>query len=147
MLWTPHTLADQRRSSAIRLAEGVLATDGLLTAHLREALSIAIWKYTEADGKFRTRYRSAAAVGAADKLLNHEHVVTRKRLIDRMLAEPGRCAEIMSTAVGCCVLRDEHALLTAVEKQDPTLDGWARYHAAGIEVVDLAAPRRSASAA
>ncbi len=147
MLWTPHPLGDERRSSAIRLAAGVLATEGLLMAHLREALSIAIWKYTEADGKFRTRFRSAGGVGAPDKLLNHEHVITRKKLIDRMLAEPGRCAEIMATAIGCCVLRDEHVLLGAVEKDDPNLEGWARYQAAGIEVVDLSTSSKATSPA
>ncbi len=94
--------------------------------------------YTEADGKFNTRYRSRSAIGAVPKLLNHEHVVTRKALIAEMIAAPERVDEVMASAVACCVLRDEHQRLAAVERADPTLVGWARYRAAHIEVIDQA---------
>lgn len=137
--WVGHKEADARRRSAIRLAEAVLSVaDELTDAHLKEALSIAIWKYTEVHGKNKTRYRSRAAIGASSSEINHEHVVTRKSLIAEMIASPDRVEEIMSGAIACCVLRTEHTKLAAVEKANPELVGWDRYKAAGIEVVDLA---------
>lgn len=69
--WKAHKDADARRRSAVRLAEAVLSVaDELTDAHLKEALSIAVWKYTEAQGKNRTRYRSRAAIGAASSMIN-----------------------------------------------------------------------------
>lgn len=135
--WRPHRQADDRRASAIALAHVVVDAEGLTTAHRREALSLAIWKFTEADGKWNTRYRSAGAVGVGWRFLNHEHVVTRRVLIDRLLADPCRCAEIMASAVGCCVLRDEHRRLSMVEREHPGVDGWERYCLAGLTVIDL----------
>jgi hypothetical protein len=137
--WVAHREADARRRSAIRLAQAVLSVaDELAEAHLKEALSIAIWKYTEANGKNKTRYRSRAAIGAPASEINHEHVVTRKSLIAEMIKSPDGVEEIMSGAVACCVLRTEHSTLAAVEKESPELTGWDRYKAAGIEVIDLA---------
>lgn len=139
MTWRPHPEGDRRRASAACLAAAVLATDGLTDAHRRYALDKAIWLYTEADGKSNTRFRSAAAVDVRDpKLLNHEHVIPRRVLIDEMLAEPGRCAEIMAKAVGCVVLREENRRLTEQDRAKPGLEGWERYRVAGIEIVDLA---------
>lgn len=119
------------------MAEALLsASDRLTPAHLRESLSLAIWKFTEADGKWNTRYRTESAVGALSTVLNHEHVVTRRSLVDRLLAEPERCPEIMTSAIACCVLRDEHELLSNVERARSGLEGWERYRAAGLVVVD-----------
>jgi hypothetical protein len=58
--WRPHPDGDARRASAVRLAAAVLAADGLTNAHRREALALATWLYTEADGKWNTSYRSVA---------------------------------------------------------------------------------------
>jgi len=140
--WLPHSDGDARRASAIRLAEAVLGAEDLTHSHRRETLSLAVWFYTEADGKWNTRFRSSAAIGASPKLLNHEHVVTRRSIVDRLLAEPERCAETLQSAVGCCVLREEHRQLTALERTDRSLTGWGRYAAAGIEVIDLLTGRR-----
>ena len=60
------------------------------------------------------RYRSAAAVGAPELLLNHEHVVTRRSIVDQLLADPERCAEPQQSAVDCFVLHEEHRKLTAL---------------------------------
>jgi hypothetical protein len=54
------------------------ATD-LMPEHRDWLLSGAVWKYTEADGKWNTRHRSRDAVGIQDTgRLNHEHVYQRK---------------------------------------------------------------------
>jgi hypothetical protein len=105
----------------------------------RKALDLAIWLFTEADGKYRTRFRSVGALEVNDpRPLNHEHVLPKRVLIDRLVAEPDRCDEILRSAVAYTVLREEHDGLNAAERSDPTLDGWGRYRAAGITVVDLA---------
>jgi len=54
--WAPHPDNDARRASAVQLAESVLAAEGLTLAHRREALSLGVWFYTEADGKWNTRW-------------------------------------------------------------------------------------------
>jgi hypothetical protein len=64
--------------------------------------------------------------------------VTRKVLVDRLVAAPERCEQTMQGAVACCVLRDEHKRLTALDGASRSLTGWQRYAAAGIEVIDLA---------
>jgi hypothetical protein len=33
-------------------------------------------------------------------------------------------------------VRSEHDLLTEADRADPTLEGWARYRATGITVID-----------
>ena len=140
--WKPHPRGDARRISAIRIAKLVLAANGLEPEHRNELLSIAVWKYTESDGKFKTRFRSAGALHERDlKKLNHEHVIPRKWLRDEMLQAPAECEPIMGRAIGCVVTREEHLRLTSVSKQNPSLQGWARYVAAGVRVFDLEAGR------
>jgi len=136
--WVPNRLGDERRRSAVNVARLALDADDILPEHRHWLLSVAVWKYTEADGKWNTRHRSRAALGITDKRhLNHEHVFPRKWLRERMLAEPDRFQEIMAMAVACLVTRNEHVRLTDVTRAHPELEGWNRYAAAGIEVVDL----------
>lgn len=138
-IWQPHIDSERRKASAVRLAELVLAAgDDVTLAHRKEFLSIAIWKYTEADGKYDTRYRSAASIGEPVSTLHHEHVFTRKALVAQLLEEPERCSEIMATAVGCVILREEHKKLAVAERANPELTGWGRYSRAGVRVIDLA---------
>lgn len=141
--WTPRRDSDACRASSVALARAVLAArDELTPAHLREALKVAVWKYTESDGKYSTRYRSEAALDAPSQLVHHEHVTTRRSLVDQMIAEPANVEKIMSTAIGCVVLRSEHATLGAIERANPSVMGWDRYRLAGITVWDLAERQR-----
>lgn len=73
--------------------------------------------------------------------MRHEHVVTRKALSERLFAgeEP---EQVLRDAVACIVTVEEHARLSAY---DNTYDGWARYGAAGIQVVDMANQSRARS--
>jgi hypothetical protein len=64
-----------------------------------------------------------------------------------MLAEPGRCDEIMAMAVACVVTRAEHDRLTALTRTRHDAVGWDQYAAAGIEVVDLGAAGATGRAA
>ena len=129
--------AQERRRSAIRIAEAIIAAPSIMPVHRRELLSIAIWKYTEADaGKWGIRYRSEEVVHGPVASIQHEHVIPRKQLVDQMLENPGRTAEILAMAQACLVTVAEHARLTAVP--DGTA-GWERYRAAEVVVLDMAA--------
>jgi hypothetical protein len=131
-------MADERRRSAIEIACLALEATDLFAEHRNWLLSVAVWKYTEADGKWNTRHRSRAAVCVDDiGKLNHEHVYSRKWLRLRMLEQPDRHRELMALAVGCVVTREEHVRLTAQERTRPDLIGWDRYTELGIDVVDL----------
>lgn len=136
--WKPHKDSEKRRNSAIAIAEAALAyRNDITVSHLREILSIAVWKYTECDGKYATRFRSEAALFAPSPQVHHEHVVPRKQLVDQMLANPELVRKILGEAIGCVVLRSEHRALAQVEKADDSLSGWDRYRTAGIVVWDM----------
>ena len=140
--WSPRKDSEMRVASALVLVQAILnVSEQMVQSHLRESLSIAIWKYTECDGKYTTRFRSRGAIENPKGKLNHEHVVTRKSLIDELLVTPNEFETIMAKAVACTVLTSEHALLRSVEKDNSALVGWQRYRAAGIEVYDLAEQR------
>ena len=129
--------AEQITQSAILLTEIILANrkPEILDAHLRRVLGELIWKTTEADGKHNTAYWSEAAIACADRRkLVHEHVITKKDLIDQLLAaEPTEAGLILNQAVACIVTTDEHNNLS---KHDKTAKGWRRYDLAEVRVVD-----------
>ena len=78
-------------------------------------------------------YRSVGAreLAPADRrVLRHEHVETRKQVIDEITAEPSRTRESV-LALACVVTESEHQRLTAVSEH---LRGWDRYRGAGVDV-------------
>jgi hypothetical protein len=128
--------ADDRELSAIRLAQAVLGAEGVVDPHRKEMLGIAVWKYTEAkSSKYGLRYRTPAAISAGPTVkLQHEHVRTKAAIVQELLAAgPSLAPVVLSSAVGCVVTKDEHAMLTALPK---SYQGWARYSAAGLSVID-----------
>lgn len=131
MPWFPHADRDERLRSAINIAALVLANQSILVpAHQRELLSLAVWKATECDGKWSTRFRSKGVMtGPLGVKMNHEHVVTRKWMISSMISNPDRVTKLLSLAVGCMVTTDEHRHLTEGW-------GWERYLNAGVVVMD-----------
>lgn len=131
----PHPRADARRASAVRIAELLVREPAIVDEHMRELLGIALWKFTEADGKFRTRYRSAGVLSNELAPIEHDHVITRKELIERMRSHPDQIEQLMRLAEGCLVTVDEHRRLTAV---GDVLSGWDRYRLAGVDVFDMA---------
>lgn len=141
--WSPRRDSELRKTSAIAIAESVLSVrDSLAPAHLREILSIAVWKFTECDGKYSTRFRSEGALFAPSSRVHHEHVVPRRLIVDQLLSKPGNARAILSGAIGCVVLREEHHALGEVERENESLSGWDRYRAAGIIVWDLQSQMR-----
>jgi len=122
--------------SAITAIEGILSLL-ILERHKRDLINGMLWKITEARGKYTTRFRSTGACDAPNGAkLQHEHVFTRKDLVDEILKHPERARAIASTAVGCTVTRAEHERLTRITREQPHLQGWQRYEAAGVTVVD-----------
>jgi hypothetical protein len=142
-LWTEPAQADAVRRDAIALAKFAVTSPDLRDVTRKEVLSkyvLILLTHGTSNGKYGTRYRSAGALDITDPaLLEHEHVYPRKWLIEQMLAAPDAVEMILTTfALACTVTKDEHRLLAAAERANPGLDGWQRYHAAGVVVTDLA---------
>ena len=136
--WGPPANEEQIFTAAIATARFAVSSPDLFDKYRRELLNNVLWLVTVApSGKYGTRFRSRAAVEDPNAQLRHEHVYTRHSLIEQMMAEPDAIERVIrERAIGCVVTRDEHRLLTQFDK---THDGWERYRAAGIEVLDMAA--------
>ena len=140
----PRDDTSDRVTSAKRIISALLGLRSTVRDdHLRELLSVCLWKITEAepDHKHRTRFRSERALKARARDLRHEHVFERSKLIEELLSNPARADEIADLAVACTVTAAEHQLLEAACRNDPGLSGWARYKAAGIRVIDMTTKR------
>jgi hypothetical protein len=127
-----------RRRSAIELAKLIALTDNpnILEVHKRMGfLTYVLWLATEHDGKYKTRFKSEAAMTITDKkLLRHDHVIQRRIIADKLLAAKTETdiEAIMEDVVGCTVTKAEHDLLGQFDH----LSGWQRYRAANIVVID-----------
>lgn len=129
---------EEKRASAVALAVTVLGARGALNVHRNELLSICVWKWTEAHGKYKgCRFWTRAALDAERPQLAHEHVVPR-RLIVRALIELDEVSDVPDLlarmAVACVVTRSEHDRLPEASWDELLANPWARY--SGIEVVD-----------
>jgi hypothetical protein len=134
---------DERRDSALRLIQQMLALRDVLSVHHSELLSIGLWKWTEASGvaphaKYHVPLRSYGAIDLATPAsINHEHVWPRKWMVDQLLQRQDWTAESLrqfleTYGVACVVTVEEHARLGASRSS-----GWARYIDAGIRVRDM----------
>jgi hypothetical protein len=137
--------AELKFASARELVKLALRETGMLAAHRKHLLKLAQWWVTEADGKWKTRFRSAAVIELAQgdpqspkaqTAINHEHVYGRAELADRMLRDPSQVDSILELCEGCIVTVDEHRELT-LQKH---VQGWDRYREAGVLVRDMALP-------
>src|SRR5215472_5310957 len=115
MAFQPHPLADRRRRSAAALIKQLLSikSSEVLPEHVRELIDCLLWKITEADGKTNTRFKTSGALGCTDnKLLRHEHVYQKNKMIDALVkCAPGAVDGVLVEAVGCLVTVDEHLRL------------------------------------
>jgi len=133
-LYAPHPQAEARRLSATRLAEAILAAPDVDPSHRRQFLSFCLWKHTEADGKWAVRYRSKEAVHGPVADIQHEHVIPRNLLVEKVIANLEHVGEILASVLACLVTKEEHRRLTAVGS---FVEGWDRYTAAGVVVLDM----------
>jgi len=112
-------------------------------------LDDACWKWSEFSGKFKgcTYWSKAASeyIGATSGL-RHEHLVPKKVVIAHLLAlDPATTDNVHAIldryCIGVVVTKDEDARLTGLGLRSKMPDGWdagdpwARYAAAGIEVI------------
>jgi hypothetical protein len=68
--------------------------------------------------------------------LQHEHIITHKELVTAIMREPERARALLSTAVGCVVMREEHQRLAQVTREQPDLHGCEHYTVTDITWVD-----------
>jgi hypothetical protein len=135
--YVPHPDRELQISSAVSAIKALLPLD-LYARHKQELISLCLCKITEADGKWNTRYRTRAAMGKVSPSgLRHEHVYSRRALVERLLRSPQHLDRILRPVIGCVVTTQEHALLKVFSHKHPELVGWSRFEKAGITVVDL----------
>ena len=130
-----HKDYEKRIASAKHLMRVVLRekdSPDVYSQHIKELLSVLLWKITVANGKKNTPYVSEGYKKLADKNKGiHEHVVPRKTLIDRLLSDPGIVDTIEQQAIACMVTHEEHERLHSVEETE--FSDWKdRYRAAGV---------------
>jgi hypothetical protein len=123
---------EDRRSATVIAGLGINAP-GLSAKHRRWLLNDSLWAYTQADGKWSCRYRSEGVLNDSPTPIQHDHVYTRKEMIDCMLANRDQYAWNLSAAVGCLVTVEEHHRLS-LQKD---VSGWKRYEKAGVVVYDM----------
>lgn len=132
-----HPNAEKRRNSAAVLIKMILAnkTAGVLPEHIRSLIDTLLWRITEADGKYNTRYKTRGAINCTDKnQLRHEHVYQKARMIEALInADPDAVDTILDDAIGCTVTNEEHRHLNEFDCEY----GWERYRKAGLEVIDM----------
>jgi hypothetical protein len=139
-MFKPHPEADALKRSAIALVKYLLANENpeILHDHLRELLSVLLWKITEAESyhKHESRFQSQEALNCdkSKTKLRHDHVYPRSKMLSELEnTGPDKIDSILERAVGCTVTKEEHSRLS---KLDNEYDGWARYEKAGILVID-----------
>jgi hypothetical protein len=134
--FTEHRDSKARLQSAIELIKLLSQPNShVLAEHRQEFLSIALWKITEAEStnKHRTRLCSRAVFATPECECRHDHVFQRAVMVrDLLSGGPADVERILEKAVACTITKDEHRLLNTYAP----LDGWERYRAAGIVVID-----------
>ncbi len=140
--YTRSDQAEGKIASARALVELSLRDTVMLPTHRKHLIKLAQWWVTEADGKWKTRFKSSKVLQLArdepgsQVRINHEHVFGRAELADRILKDPSQVDSVLELCIGCIVTVDEHQQLSALRG----LQGWERYRVAGIEVCDTAVP-------
>ncbi|MDF1712858.1 MAG: hypothetical protein P1U90_11520 [Akkermansiaceae bacterium] len=71
--YRPRPDREERLASAVKAAGALVGLD-LYPRHKRELLSICVWKVTELDGKWNTRFCSRGAL-EAEEGVNAEHPI------------------------------------------------------------------------
>jgi hypothetical protein len=143
MPWTEPPHAAAVRQGGIALTKFALQSPELdvrpeIRTEMMRLYVLPLVTHGTAGSKYETRFRSLGALHVTDAAeLQHEHVFTRKWLIDTMQANPTDAVIewiMTNLTIACTVTVDEHARLT---KFDRTHQGWERYAAAGVEVFDM----------
>jgi hypothetical protein len=135
---------DQRFESIHAAVMAILnMPDAVKKPHKRRLLNTCLWQLTQSEsyGKRNLRYATKAACKLLEqgrgRELQHEHVHTRKQLIDELMeAKPYRSDQvgrILRSACACLVTVRQHKKLC---ERDPHLRGWERYESAKLRVYE-----------
>jgi len=98
----------------------------------KRMLNHAVWEVAIACGNFAPEFRSKSVLeGAVGTKIQREHVYKRKRIVEAVLKREEPLEAILKRSIHCVVTREEHARLNKIPD---SVDGWARYRDADIEV-------------
>lgn len=128
-IYKEHKDHDRRIESAKTIINTLVSLD-IYFPHQKELISNALWKITEADGKYKLRYWSEGSLSDIQSNWHHEHVHERKALVSRLLSGE-MIDDVIKDVIACIVTRDEHKKLNQSKSQ-----GWARYLDMSIRVYD-----------
>ena len=143
-VWQENADAAKIVISAKEAIKGILRMGNrVLEEHKKSLISRMIWKITEANGKYNTRYYSEKALKCNKDEKRHDHVWTRKKMVERLINDPRHVEDEIDQAIGCTVTKDEHSSLSGF---DTSCDGWERYKKAKILVWDLKENKRISDA-
>ncbi len=95
-----------------------------------------VWEVTNIRGDFKGRYRSEGVM-TQGMPIQRDHVWQKSKIIDRILKQKESLSNILSDIVHCVVTKAEHDRLTILSKSNSEIDGWSRYKAANIIVLDM----------
>lgn len=124
---------EQIIASATTVIDQILRMTDVMEKHKKEMLSDMIWKISESNGRWNTRYYSAGVLDKTnDEKVQHEHVVTRKEIIDQLLKKPNEYKEILKQVTACIVTESEHLKLGQAKNSS----GLDRYKQAEVKVFD-----------
>ena len=139
MSYERHPEAASRWQSAVEIIKAIVALDIHEPFKRKVLANSCLWLLTQAEarGKYKLRYQSRESQSVPKRLLRHEHVVPRKKMVDDLIKHPDQVDKIVEKAVACVVTKAEHEKLAKVDKKYPNADGWERYGLAGIEVIDM----------
>jgi hypothetical protein len=134
----------EETASARSAIKQILQMTDIKERHRRKMLDLMIWMITEANGidselkignKWKVKYITEKVKERRDegdfsiKGLTHEHVYTKKNLVDGLLKSPKNAEGILTNAIGCITTEEEHKRLP-----HKGFDGWYRYKKAKIRV-------------
>lgn len=109
---------------------------------LKQELSMKLWNLTEGPrGRWKfthVRYASEGFLSDVAASPRHEHVVTRKSLVARLLAGED-FDTVLDDAIACLVTKEEAQRLNRA-----TSEGWDRYREVGVIAYDMATGDRIA---
>lgn len=152
---TARATTRRHRTRAQLVGDAILAIKSGLSYGSKYALLDNIcWTLSELDGKYQgCRWWSRQALEGGHEL-RHEHVVPRRVMITLLLddvdVDESRIRSILQLCVGAVITKAEDQGLNAAGYRSRMPDGWdghdvfARYRAAGIELVDQRVPNEHA---
>lgn len=117
----PSEAVESRLRSAAALVEFARSSPDFQNGHRKRPLNEAIWFWTargQVSLKYRLQYRTPAAFevqgarsASAAKLLSHEHVHERAKVVAKLLEPTSNIDAVLRASYACVVTKAEHKTL------------------------------------